>query len=127
MLHFRLGAVLLAGLLCGGCVAVAAGAVAGVGIVKYEENELVRDFDGADFDEVWDACYDSLEELGYPVRSTEKPSPNEGTLETEDVRVRVERHPRDVIRVRVRAGTFATEDNERRAGLVIEKVAGKLD
>ncbi len=126
MSHFRLITIVLAAALSSGCVAVAAGAIATVGYIKYDKNEAFGDYEKS-FDDVWDASYGALSELDYEVLSTDKESPSEGRMTTEDIKLRVERHPGQLTRVRVRVGTFATEDHRRRAALVLERIRAKLD
>ncbi len=117
--------LLLLGPLSSGCVAVLVGATAAYGYVQYEENEAWRDYE-AGFMTTWRATIDGLEELGYVVPRGTEPEPTEGRIETDDVLVKVERHPGNVTRVRVRVGTFDTADHRRRAGLILEEISSEL-
>ena len=112
----------------GGCVvvAVAAGAAAVYGVIKYTQNGAQQDFE-ADLGATWDAVIASLRELGYAVEGDPRHGATEGTIRTGDVSVRVVRHPGDFTRIEVRVGTFETEDHKRRAGLILEAVARRLD
>lgn len=117
--------LLLLGPLSSGCVAVLVGATAAIGYVQYEENEAWRDYE-AGFMTTWRAAIDGLEELGYVVPRGTAPEPTEGKIETGDVQVRVERHPGNITRVRVRVGTFDTANHRRRAGLILEEITNEL-
>jgi hypothetical protein len=129
--HARAVALLAAGsaaLALPGCVvaAVAVGAAAAYGAVQYGENEAYRDF-RTSLDVTWDATLDSMRTLGYPVGTSVPRGTAEGTIQAGDAKVVVERHPGDFTRVRVRIGTFSTDDNRRRAGLVLEEVARRVE
>lgn len=110
------------------CVATAivAGAAATFGIVMYSENEAVRDFD-AGLGPTWSATVAAMRTLGYPVADGAAHGLTEGRVEVHDVKVRVTREPGDFTRVRVRVGTFRTEEHRRRAGLILEEVARLLE
>jgi hypothetical protein len=108
-------AVLLAPL-TGGCAAVAAAGLVGVGAFQYERNEVERDYPST-LEETWQGTLDGLRNLGiYPTWS--ELGPTEGEIDYQDLKVRVERHPEGFTRVRVRVGTFHTGDHRRRAELV---------
>lgn len=108
-----------------GCVALAVGAGVGAGAYSHAENEVVREFD-ATLDQSWRASIAALNALGHPVDTGATHGPTEGELDVDDVTVRVERIPEDHTRVRVRAGVFKTDDNIRRARLVMEEIAKRL-
>ena len=113
-----------------GCMAVAAAAAVGtVAYVQYEKNEVFKDYD-RELDVVWTAAIDSLEALGYRVpydvdRVLSGPA-TEAEIDGEDYSVRVEQHIGSRVRLRVRVGTFDTQDNRRRADLIIEEISGRL-
>ena len=111
-----------------GCVAAAVvvGAGAAFGVIKYMDNEAYRDF-RTSMDATWSAAVASTREQGYPVSSDPAHGPSEGEFEAGDAKVIVERHPEDFTRVRVRIGTFESEDNKRRATLILEGVARRLE
>lgn len=111
--------------LCSSCVLVVAGAAAAVGYTYYEDNEAWRDYD-ADLEEVWDATLVALGNLDYPVSKAAPLGPTEGEVEIDDVWVRAEAQPNDTTRVRVRIGTFKTDDHLRRAGLILEEIEEEL-
>lgn len=113
----------------GGCLAaaVAAGAAATYGAIQYTNNEAYLDF-RAPFDETWDASVDAMRENGYLVSSSlSAPSGTEGRIEQGDAKVIVEKMPNGFTRVRVRIGTFDTDDNRRRAGLILESIDRQID
>lgn len=110
------------------CVAVAAAAAAGAavyGVVKYERNEAYEDY-RAGLDTTWQAAVETLAEQGYPVSGDPQHGPTEGKIEAGDARVAVERHAGDFTRVRVRIGTFETEDHKRKARLLLEGIRSKV-
>jgi hypothetical protein len=112
------------------CIVAAAAVAAGaVGYVQYEKNEAYQDFKRG-IGPVWRACRAALDAQGYEIRGdvakTLPEDATQGEIEGEDYRVRVERYEGDVIRVRVRIGTFDTEDNRRKARLLLEEVGKKL-
>jgi hypothetical protein len=121
--------LLLAGALApsGGCVAaaLAVGAAAAVGVIKYTENEAYQDF-RAPLDDTWKAAVASMKEQGYPVSDAVQPGENEGMLDVNDAVVHVERIPGDLTRVRVRIGTFSNDDHKRRASLILEGVGNRV-
>lgn len=112
--------------LCSGCVVAAVAAAAGVtyGAIQYANNEAYRDFE-AELPVIWRATVDALESQGYGFQDPGH-APTEGEIEVDDTRVRVERQPGGITRVRVRVGTFDTEENKRRAELILEDVAAQL-
>lgn len=117
-----------AALSAGGCVvaAVAAGAAAAIGAVKYDENEAWRDF-REDLPTTWKATIESLRANGFPVADGLTHGPLDGKIEAGDATAVVEVHPGELTRVRIRVGTFKTDDNRRRAALVLESIAKRLD
>jgi hypothetical protein len=114
-----------------GCTAVAVAAAVGtVAYVQYEKNEVFKDYD-QELDVVWTATVDALEALGYRVpqdvaRVFSGPA-TEAEIEGEDYFLRVERQLGQRTRLRVRVGVFDTEDNRRRADLIVEEVTSRLD
>lgn len=110
--------------LASGCAAVAAAGLVGVGALQYERNELESDYPSS-LSETWEGTLDGLRTLGiYPTRA--ELAATEGTIEFEDLRVLVERHPEGFTRVRVRVGTFYTADHRRRAELVRQEIDAAL-
>ncbi len=108
------------------CVAVVAGSAAAAadGYIYYEDNEAYQDFDIA-LEDAWDETIAAMQRLNYPVSNSTPLGPTEGEIDVGDVRVRVEAHS-GFSRVRVRVGTFRTEDHERRARLILEAIEGRL-
>ena len=119
-------ALVVPALVAPGCIAAAivVGAAAAFGVVKYTENEAYRDFHDP-LPAVWSATVASLRENGYPLPHDPLHGPNEGQIEAGDAKVVVERHAEDFTRVRVRIGTFESEDHRRRAALVLDGVASR--
>ena len=110
------------------CLAVAGltvGAAGAVGYVYYDKNEAHRDFD-ATFDKTWKAALAALQELKYTLPAEREHAADSGVLTLDDLKVHVARHPGDMTRVSVRVGTFDSEEHRRRAGLILEKIAGEL-
>lgn len=113
------------------CIVVAAGAVAAAtyGAISYHENEAVMNVK-QDLKTCFDRCRDAMHELNFPVDATQQP-PGDGatevTLTGGDAKVVLERHPGEVTRIRARVGTFDTKDNQRRAGLLLEKIRERLN
>jgi hypothetical protein len=105
--------------------AVAAGAAAVYGVVKYHQNEASMDF-RAGVPAVFDAALRTMQEQGYVVNLEQKPSTIDGTIESGETKVRVERQEGGFTRVRVRIGTFDTDDHRRRAGLLLEGIRKRL-
>jgi len=108
-----------------GCVAVAAAGVAGFGLVQYQRNEAELDV-VMDLNTVWQGSLEGLRRLGIET-PTQSLGPTERTLEHDDIEVRVERHPEGFTRVRVRVGSFYTQDRERRAQLILQEIERVLD
>ena len=121
--------LLLAGALApsGGCVAaaIAAGAATAYGVVKYTDNEAYQDFK-APLDKTWKATVAALQENGYPVSDAVQPGTTSGMLDVNDAVVHVETLQGDFTRVRVRIGTFSTDDHQRRASLILQSVGNRV-
>jgi hypothetical protein len=111
----------------GGCVAaaIAAGAVTAYGVVKYTENEAYQDFK-APLGTTWKATVAAMQEHGYPVSDAVQPGASEGRLDVNDAVVHVESLPGDFTRVRVRIGTFSSDDHQRRASLILRSVGDRV-
>jgi len=125
MLRLGLSALLVLVPLCSSCVAVAAAGVVGAGIVQYKRNEVERDFPN-ELAEAWQGVAEGLQRLGIEPTESEL-GPTEGFLAHEDLRVHVESHAGGFTRVRVRAGAFRTQDNLRRAEVVLQEIAASLE
>jgi len=126
----RLAAVplLMGALTAPGCfaVAVAAGAAAVTyGVVRYTENEAYRDCPGS-LDETWKAALAALKDNGYAVDESTPHAATEGRIKVADVELSVDTQPGGVTRVHVRVGAFGTEDEKRRAALILESVGKRL-
>jgi hypothetical protein len=117
-----------AALSAGGCIvaAVAVGAAATYGAVKYTDNEAYRDFH-ASLDATWNATLASLRDEGYAVSDSMPHGASEGHVEIGEAKVWVERQPGDFTRVRVRVGTFTTDDHRRQAALILNGIAKRVE
>ncbi len=109
-----------------GCVlAVVAAGAAAYGAVSYSDNEAWMDFH-ADSERVWDAALQSLKENGYAPDPKAKLLPGDTELRAGDCVLKLERHPTGFVRIKVRVGTFDTEDNRRKSGLILENMRQRL-
>src|SRR5262245_24750099 len=108
-----------------GCVAVAAAAVVGTGVVQYHRNEVAQDFP-IDLQRAWQATLEGLRALEIIPDSSEL-SRTEGMITAGNVSVRVERHPEGFTRVRVRVGTFHSLDHERRADILLQEIGEAIE
>ncbi|MEZ5988420.1 MAG: DUF3568 family protein [Planctomycetota bacterium] len=126
--HLRAVALAVLALVPAGCVpaALAVGAAATYGIISYSRNEAYQDFD-AGLDRCWAASVAAARDQGWEVPDDPRPGTTEGTLKAGELRVVVERHAGGFTRVRVRVGTFEQEDNKRKAKLLLEAIAGRVD
>jgi len=109
----------------GGCVAVAVGAASVYGAIQYDGNQMSQEY-RANLDKTWRATLAELEEMGYTAEQGTKPGPTEGKIEISDVVVRVEKLADERTQVRVRFGTFDTEDHRRKARLLLQGIASRI-
>lgn len=122
----RLALLALAVLPLPGClVAVAAAGAAAYGVVSYDKNESWMDFH-QDLDRVFQVAQDAVRGQGYTVLEAKKLSSIEATVDAEGMFVRVEKFPDGFIRAKARAGTFETEDNKRKARLLLEDMRDRI-
>ncbi len=117
--------IVLTAFLSSGCVAIVAGAAAAVGYIQYDKNGHHSEYEES-LETVWRASVASMNQLGFEVGSDQKPEPTQGVLEVDDVKLIVNQLPEGRTRVTVRAGTFDTADNRRRAQLVLEQLNKRL-
>ena len=96
-----------------------------LGVKSYAANESRRDL-RVPLREAWDAAIDALGETGFLFGEPASCGPTDGRIRAGDALVTVERHPGEFTRIRVRVGTFATDDNRRRAALVLEAAVKHL-
>jgi hypothetical protein len=111
--------------LCSGCVAAAAAGLVGAGIVQYHRNEVQQDFPNDLYDS-WKGAFEGLSHLGIEPTESEL-GPSEGRIVYEDLTVIVERHAEGFTRIRVRAGSFRTNDRLRRARVVLQEIGAALE
>jgi hypothetical protein len=103
------------------CVAMATAGVVGVAVVQYQRNEAEQDFPNS-LEESWEAALEGLKRLELEPEVTELGS-TEGRIESEELRILLERHVEGFTRVRVRVGAFHSEDHERRARIVLQEIS----
>jgi hypothetical protein len=94
-------------------------------VVKYTENEAYRDF-RAGVEATWSATLRSMQELGYPVQEGVPYGSSDGRVEINDAKVVVEPSG-GYTRVRVRVGVFSNDENRRRAGEILDRIARYVD
>jgi hypothetical protein len=111
-------------LACGGC-AVAMGAAAGYGTLKYLTNQTVREYH-TDVRTAHDAARAVLGELGYGSQGPATLGPTEFRVDAGDAAVAGAELPDDRVRIAVSVGTFESADHRRRAALIHEKLAERL-
>lgn len=108
------------------CVAVAAAGAVGLGYFQYSKNEVVQDFDH-DLQTTWRATLQALKQLEYAEPEEFDLGPTEGVVDGDGYHVQVELFVAEKTRVRVRVGMFSSEDNQRRAELILERITNLLD
>jgi hypothetical protein len=124
---FSVGIVLTAGVLgSGGCVAVAAGAVAGAGTVAYVRGQLNATVDKP-FDDVARAASTALQQLQF-IKSSEKKDAliailTARTAEDRNVEIKVRRQSDKLTTIAIRVGLFGDETLSR---IVLEKINANL-
>ncbi len=111
------------------CFLAVAAAGGALGYVKYDQNGAYQDFETS-VQSAWTATREALEDQGYTLPGDAAVSLAEGSTEGEiradEYRARIEKHPGGIARVHIRIGLFDSEDNKRKAKLVLEQVAGRL-
>ena len=108
------------------CIAVAAaGAGAGIGYVFYHRNEVHQDFP-VDLETAWEAVLDvaGANEEGTTITSWIKDGAAE--LDGPDLEIRAEVRIDGITRIKIRIGTFETDEHERKSELMLEEIAQKL-
>ncbi len=115
----------LTALLPGCLFAAATGAAGAIGLVSYQENEVYRDFQ-MDLPTCWKAAVYALENQGYEFEEEPKMRPTDNEVHAGEAWVRVERHAEGHIRIRVRVGTFANQENLRLSKLLLSDIARRL-
>ncbi|MEM7205631.1 MAG: DUF3568 family protein [Planctomycetota bacterium] len=113
-----------------GCVVAAVAGVAAVaagtyGAVKYFENEAQEDYP-AELQVVHEAARDVMAEQGYGDPRKVSEGNTEVELAYENAWLAIERHAGDFTRVRVRVGTFESDDHKRQAALVLEAIRARV-
>ncbi|MEW6071697.1 MAG: hypothetical protein AB1726_03755 [Planctomycetota bacterium] len=93
--------------------------------MQYDKNEAAREFAG-DLDGVYRAAEEAAVALGFLVKEEPDEDPSRRSFAGDDIRVDVESFAGGTVEVRVRIGTFDTDDHERRAELFLEETAKRL-
>jgi len=111
-----------------GClaVAVAAGAAAAYGAVKYSDNAAYAEY-AEDANTVWNASLVSLQKHGYPVSTGVDRVAAGGEVSINDVELHVLPVASEVTRVTVRVGTFSTEEHRLRAAAILNDITSELN
>lgn len=124
----RIFPALLFGAMLAGCVAVAAaavGAVAALGAYSYVNNELEREYQ-AGFDQAWQATLKAVNDLGLKLTSQSKDfqKANVQARRADDsaVTIQLEERAKDRVLIRVRVGTFESDENRRAAESIHEQI-----
>lgn len=109
-----------------GCLAVAAGAVAGIGTYAYVKGELKGDFQ-AGIDRTWGAARKAVDQLGFTVKQEGKDA-LEGrivALEADGTQVKINltRKGESLTGVGVRVGTFGDESHSH---VIMDKIKANL-
>jgi hypothetical protein len=125
--NLRLAVLMTVALATSGCAAaaLAVGAAATYGTVKYVKNEMTREYH-AGLGDTWNATVAEMRKMGYEVSNQLSHGPTEGLIEIRDAWVKVEKLPGDLTRVRVRFGTFETTNSHRKAELLLTGVTDRL-
>jgi hypothetical protein len=123
-----LAAALAALLFASSCVAVAAagvGAAATYGVISVRNNHVTREFHRTHPD-VWKATIYSLKAQDYEIAGDPDPASVDGEIDIVGGRVLVQRRPGDTTEVRIRIGTFESDENLRQAKLLMQEIARRL-
>jgi Protein of unknown function (DUF3568) len=111
-----------------GCL-VAAAAGAAYGYIKYDKNEAQQDFETS-VGRLWRASIDGLEARSYPLpeglASKLRDDQDTAEIDGDGYWLRVEEYPNGRSRLRVRVGMFESEENRRKAKLLIESIGKRL-
>ena len=117
------GLALMAG---SGCLALAAGAAAGIGTYAYVKGELKSTFDSG-LDRTWDATQQAIDDLQFTVKERSKDALQAREVAREadgtDVKVALESKGEKITEVRVRVGVFGNESQSR---LIMDKIKARL-
>ncbi len=109
------------------CIVVAAGvgAAATYGYISHTNNVSSREFDARP-DLTWKAVLHGMKAQDYQVEGSPQLGPVDGVAIAGDTVVTVERVPGGTSRVKVKVGTFESEQHERLARLLIQEIARRL-
>jgi|YelNatPaOPRAMG01_1025707.scaffolds.fasta_scaffold12350_7 hypothetical protein len=132
-LHFQswlaLAVALPAIVVLSGCIALVAGAAAGVAGVSYVGNELRTTVD-ASFDRVWTAARGAVTDLQLS-RAGEERDAVFGRLKAvnakgQPVEIEIFRKGDRLTEIRIRVGTFSTSENRSFESLIYEKMRARF-
>lgn len=105
------------------CIIAAVGAAAGY--IQYDNNEGWKDYTGS-LDQVFSATEKALAELGYTASEAESSDPTQRLLKADGLNLSIVKQTSEVTRVRVRVGTFKTEDHKRQAQLILDEIGNQM-
>jgi hypothetical protein len=109
-----------------GCLALAAGAAAGVGTYAYTQGEMNTTFE-APLDRAWEATQAAMNDLQFPIAERSKDALNAelraNQADGTPVRIRLNRATDNTTEVRVRVGMFG---DERISRAVMDKIRDNL-
>jgi hypothetical protein len=108
-----------------GCAAVAVGAAAGYGTAQVVRNADVRDHAGS-LPVVWAATLASVREAGYPVALDTPAGPTAASVSVNELTASAWTVAEGTTRVRVRIGTFTTEEHRRTTARIHDGVTARL-
>jgi len=104
------------------CIVAAAAVGAGAyGVISHRHNESTMDVP-QELPVVFAAAKRALRAHSFPVNDAATVGATEGTLYAGEAIVVVRRLPGNITSVRASVGTFDTDDNERRARLLLEEI-----
>lgn len=126
----RIGTLVILGVLAAGlpgCVvaAVAVGAAGAYGVVQYVDNESTRTFP-ATLPDTWDATVSAMKGLGYRVPDEASHGLTQGFIEAGETSVTLEIVPGTRTEVRVRVGTFDSDEHRRQGEELLEAIGYEL-
>jgi hypothetical protein len=109
-----------------GCLALAAGAAAGVGTYAYVRGELTTSYD-ATLDRTWEAAQRAVDQLGFAVKERAKDATAARLIATDaegkDIKLALKPQGLRITEVRVRVGVFGDESKSR---LILDRIQSNL-
>jgi hypothetical protein len=106
-------------------VAVVVSAAFAFTVKSWHDNEVSKDL-RTNLADAWRAAIWAMGENGISYGEGTVCGATEAVVEGRDARIRIERHPGSVSRVRIRVGRFALAENRRREALLLESILRNL-